>query len=115
MKARGNVWEQRALENGRESGQDQVTEQEDPDVIVEGENLSDKSSCFFSARDSREEEEEEEILGVFFTRRDETVRDGSQVGGEVDLIIWEDDEHERGKEVVSDDRNECTWNQLLNF
>ena len=118
VKARGNVWEQRALkrhENGRESGQDQVTEQEDPDVVVEGEDLSDKSSCFLSARDSQEEEEEEDILGVFCARREETVRDGSQVGGEVDLITWEDDEDERGKEVVSDDRNECTWNQLLNF
>ncbi|CAI8034905.1 hypothetical protein GBAR_LOCUS19604, partial [Geodia barretti] len=110
VKARGNVWEQRALkrhENGRESGQDQVTEQEDPDVVVEGEDLSDKSSCFLSARDSQEEEEEEDILGVFCARREETVRDGSQVGGEVDLITWEDDEDERGKEVVSDDRNEC--------
>ena len=129
MKARGNVWEQRAVkryENGRESGQDRVTEheeeEEEPGVVVEGEESSDQSSCFFSAHNSQEggeeeEREEEEVLGVFFCKRERSLRGGGS--HDVDLITWEDDEegYERGEEVagVDDGRDKCTWNHLLSI
>ena len=94
VKARGNVWEQRAMkrhENGRETGQERVTECEDADVIVEEEEVSDHSSCFFSANEGGGGGDREGILDVFYCKR-ERVRD---TGGEIDLITWEDDEDER--------------------
>lgn len=94
VKARGNVWEQRAMkrhENGRENGQERVIEREDADVIVEEEEVSDHSSCFFSANEGGGGGDREEILDVFYCKR-ERVRD---IGGEIDLITWEDDEDER--------------------
>ena len=78
--------------------------------------------CFFSAHDSQEggeeeEREEEEVLGVFFCKRERSLRSGGS--HDVDLITWEDDEegYERGEEVagVDDGRDKCIWNHLLSI